>query len=324
MVPLGSRKQLCINDQVRALGQKGGDERMNEACLEMQKSGLPVCDEDGIMLTSQGKDRCPHLPSKADETAMIDARDSVLVRRSPFSSAPSDPAGDGQGYRGYRSGWAINRRLSLLHDATKCQAGSGGLQRQTTEITSSWSPCRIISYCRRTLERPLTSISRDKLLLSTKLTVGAARFFDDEVDPVPDLIDTLLSIHSTTITHGRLSTAVSQVQQYLSRFQKRLKPVHAVWIRQTLAVLQGLEQVCVEFLKSNPEHRSGPGRVLKSEILNVNDLVARAGRGSDQINLMEMLKYLKDSKLARKISGFVERSAELATNGADFFSLRSH
>jgi hypothetical protein len=30
---------LCINEKVRALAKKGGDERMNEACLDMQKSG---------------------------------------------------------------------------------------------------------------------------------------------------------------------------------------------------------------------------------------------------------------------------------------------
>ena len=39
MVPLGSRKQLCINEKVRALAKGGGDERMNEACLDMQKAG---------------------------------------------------------------------------------------------------------------------------------------------------------------------------------------------------------------------------------------------------------------------------------------------
>ena len=39
LVPLGSRKQLCINEKIRALARKGGDERMNEACLDMQTSG---------------------------------------------------------------------------------------------------------------------------------------------------------------------------------------------------------------------------------------------------------------------------------------------
>jgi hypothetical protein len=36
LVSLGSRRNLCINDQVRALGSIA---RMNESCLEMQKSG---------------------------------------------------------------------------------------------------------------------------------------------------------------------------------------------------------------------------------------------------------------------------------------------
>lgn len=39
LVPLGSRKQLCINEKVRALAKGGNDERMNEACLDMQKAG---------------------------------------------------------------------------------------------------------------------------------------------------------------------------------------------------------------------------------------------------------------------------------------------
>lgn len=38
LVPLASRRQMCINDKVRALA-KGGEEKMNEACLDMQKSG---------------------------------------------------------------------------------------------------------------------------------------------------------------------------------------------------------------------------------------------------------------------------------------------
>lgn len=35
-MPLASRRQMCINDKVRALK---GEDRMNEACLDMQKSG---------------------------------------------------------------------------------------------------------------------------------------------------------------------------------------------------------------------------------------------------------------------------------------------
>jgi chromosome transmission fidelity protein 1 len=80
LVPLGSRKQLCINDKVRSLAKNGSDERINEACLDMQKAG--ECWAVGLA-DPQGKTRCEFLPSKADETAMLDARDAVLV--SPTS-----------------------------------------------------------------------------------------------------------------------------------------------------------------------------------------------------------------------------------------------
>lgn len=67
LVPLGSRRQLCINEKVRALAKTSGDERLNEACLDMQKA----C-----------KARCDFLPSKDEEGKMLDARDGILVRTS--------------------------------------------------------------------------------------------------------------------------------------------------------------------------------------------------------------------------------------------------
>ena len=77
MIPLGSRKQLCINEKVRAAAKSGGDERLNEACLDMQKSGEF---ERGCGPDWSGKARCEYLPSKSDNGAMVDARDAVLVR----------------------------------------------------------------------------------------------------------------------------------------------------------------------------------------------------------------------------------------------------
>jgi chromosome transmission fidelity protein 1 len=38
--------------------------------------------------------------------------------------------------------------------------------------------------------------------------------------------------------------------------------------------------------------------------------MTRLGGSNDQVNLMEMVKYLRESKLARKVSGFAEKSAE--------------
>lgn len=53
-----------------------------------------------------------------------------------------------------------------------------------------------------------------------------------------------------------------------------------------------------------------------AEMLDTVQLMSRLGGSNDQVNLMEMVKYLKESKLARKVSGFAEKTAEdLAKKG---------
>jgi hypothetical protein len=135
------------------------------------------------------------------------------------------------------------------------------------------------------------------------------------IDEAHNLIDTLLGIHSTTLTSSQLSNAASQLQQYLQRFRNRLKPVHALWVRQTLSVLQGLVKVCERYVSEQTHGTSKDKGKSKVEMLDTNQLMGRLGGGSDQVNLMEMVTYLKESKLARKVSGFTEKSAEEAAKG---------
>jgi chromosome transmission fidelity protein 1 len=135
----------------------------------------------------------------------------------------------------------------------------------------------------------------------------------------PDLIDTLLSIYSTNLTSTHLASALSQLEQYLSRFRNRLKPIHALKIKQTLAVLKGLTRVCDKFMLEvrSPDWKGKS----KAEMMDGNALMARVGGGSDQVNIMEMVSYLKESKLARKVSGFAENQAEVAMKNGTYISL---
>lgn len=122
-----------------------------------------------------------------------------------------------------------------------------------------------------------------------------------------DLIDTLLSIHSTTLSSTQLTSALAQLQQYHQRFRNRLKPLHGLWIKQSLSVLAGLSAVCDALCKE----AAAPGKgKSKQEMLDVNSLMARLGGGADQVNIMELVKYLQESKLARKVSGFAEKVEE--------------
>lgn len=76
IVSLGSRKQLCINDQLRAVSRD-----LDESCREMLNGKclpaalvrlLSVC-------TESDEKRCPYLPSTGDEERMLDFRDQILV-----------------------------------------------------------------------------------------------------------------------------------------------------------------------------------------------------------------------------------------------------
>ncbi|KAG8774167.1 ATP-dependent DNA helicase chl1 [Serendipita sp. 411] len=60
VVPLGSRKNLCINEELRA---KEGD--LDEGCRELMKE--------------KGKKRCPYLPPPEDVTQMQNLRDQILA-----------------------------------------------------------------------------------------------------------------------------------------------------------------------------------------------------------------------------------------------------
>ncbi len=64
-VPLGSRKNLCINPNVARLGSVTA---INERCLDLQQPGIPKVD------------KCPFLPNKENETLVNDFRDHTLAK----------------------------------------------------------------------------------------------------------------------------------------------------------------------------------------------------------------------------------------------------
>ncbi|KAL9035929.1 MAG: hypothetical protein Q9214_006363 [Letrouitia sp. 1 TL-2023] len=64
-LPLGSRKNLCINPEVAKLGSLSG---INERCLDLQQPGTP------------GDRKCPYLPNKENETLVNDLRDHTFAK----------------------------------------------------------------------------------------------------------------------------------------------------------------------------------------------------------------------------------------------------
>src|ERR1700743_1516439 len=86
---------------------------------------------------------------------------------------------------------------------------------------------------------------------STKLTAsGNIYHMDLNPDYWPDLIDTILSIHTVTLSSASLKTCLSQLKMYLQRFRTRLTARHALHLKQLVLFLVELLKYCQEYLSS--------------------------------------------------------------------------
>lgn len=225
-----------------------------------------------LELTS-GSQRCAHLPPKADEGPLLDARDSVLATVRDIEDLVME---------GKRVGVCP---YYATRKATK----------QAQLVTLPYN-LLLQKNAREALGIDLTGQIVVVDEAHSKLTVlGKAD---------SDLIDTILSIYSATLPSSYLTSALSQLTQYLSRFRSRLKPRHALMISQVLSVLRGLVKLCTTFAAS-----AGKGKA-KSEMMDVNELMTRLGGSADAVNLIKLVAYLQESKLARKVSGYAESLEE--------------
>jgi chromosome transmission fidelity protein 1 len=122
-----------------------------------------------------------------------------------------------------------------------------------------------------------------------------------------DLIDTLLSIHSVSISLKRLVVALGQLDVYLQKFRNRLRSEHALHVKQMVAIVKGLIGVATAWATQDAGAKTT--NTPKEELFRINDLMNQMKGGADQVNIVSLCRYLKDSQLARKISGYAEKLA---------------
>lgn len=114
-----------------------------------------------------------------------------------------------------------------------------------------------------------------------------------------DLIDTILSIHSDDLSLPSLVQARSQLKTYLLRFKARLKGRNALHLKQLLLLLQGLISLGEAFAEQ--EKTLEKGQEAKA-MWTVGEVVKGMGKGIDNINLLDLVTYMKESKIAVKVS----------------------
>ncbi|RDY04748.1 ATP-dependent DNA helicase DDX11, partial [Mucuna pruriens] len=274
VVSLGSRKNLCINEEVVALGNSS---RINERCLELQKKKKNEATKVKNLKVSAGERRtkassgCPMLRkhrvqqefrNKVSQQGPLDIEDLANLGRT-MGTCP---------YYGSRS---MVRRADLV----------------------------VLPY-----QSLLSKSSREALGLNLKSNIII-------VDEAHNLADSLINMYDSKITLSQLETVHCHVERYFVRFQNLLGHANRRYI-QTLMVLMkaflrvlldekdgNLVDYCRDVDQASEESRAS------NFTMAINDFLFELN--IDNINLVKLLKYIKESNIMHKVSSYGEKLATL-------------
>ncbi|KAF5362893.1 hypothetical protein D9758_007152 [Tetrapyrgos nigripes] len=258
-VALGSRKHLCINDDLRSASKD-----LDEACREL--------------LGEKGEKRCPQLPPLEEDFRMNDFRDEILATPKDIEDL------------------ATAGRLSNV-------CPYFGSRRAIPQAELVTLPYNLL----------LSKSSREALGidLSNQIII---------IDEAHNLIPTLLSLSTTRLTLSTLRVSLQQVSIYVTKFKNRLSAQHMLHLKRLVEFLDALGKYLGEWRGSRVGGGQGQGQGQgggtseKSEVLSASELIERLGKKAIGINMLAIERYLKSSKIARKISGYADKQAEKNAN----------
>ncbi len=114
------------------------------------------------------------------------------------------------------------------------------------------------------------------------------------IDEAHNLMDAITNIHSISVSLSQLQRSRAQLGIYLQKFRNRLKGKNRIYVTQIVRLLDSL----IKYLRE-----SCSTSVEREGIVQANNLLA--GKGVDQINLYKLMRYLQESKLGRKVDGYI-------------------
>ncbi|KAL9058695.1 MAG: hypothetical protein Q9206_001806 [Seirophora lacunosa] len=259
-LPLGSRKNLCINPKVLNAGNATA---INERCLDLQQPSTP-------------KDKkCIFLPTKDNEVLVSDFRDHTLARIRDIEDL---------GILGKHLGVCpyYSARASIKPSEAK-------LNKNLTEVQIVTLPYQLL----------LMKSAREALGISLKDHLVV-------IDEAHNLMDAISNMYSIAVTQSQLYRSQAQLRVYLQRFRNRLQGKNRIYVTQTVRLIDSISN-CLETMTS----ASGSNEIQVS----VSDLMG--GKGVDQINLYKLVRYLGDSKLARKVDSYIDFTVKKETSSSD-------
>ncbi|KAM5252234.1 ATP-dependent DNA helicase DDX11 isoform 1-T4 [Hipposideros larvatus] len=323
LVSLGSRQNLCVNEDVKNLGSV---QLINDRCMEMQRSkhGSHLCPgaverASGTILwpwavlgrrrsgvevgQSHGKDR------QCLKWKWFLPKDSLLENRCCFLEIKSraEDEEEKEPKRRRREPRAAcpfynYKHLQLLRDKVLVEVKD---IEQLVKLGKEAGACPYYGSRFAIPAAQLVVLPYQMLLHAATRQAAGIRLQGQVViiDEAHNLIDTITGIHSTEVSGSQLCQAHSQLSQYMERYRKRLKAKNLMYIKQILYLLEKFVTVLGGNIKQNPNMQSLSR--TETELKTINDFLFQSQ--IDNINLFKVQRYCEKSMVSRKLFGFTER-----------------
>ncbi|XP_039066681.1 ATP-dependent DNA helicase DDX11-like isoform X1 [Hibiscus syriacus] len=275
VVSLGSRKNFCINEEVLRLGIST---QINERCLELQKnkkkeetSKMKKLGTEGKIRQTKASSGCPML------------RKHKLQKQ--FRNEVSQ-----------QGALDIEDLVQLGRNIGTCPYYGSRSMIPSADLV-------VLPY-----QSLLSKASREILGLNLKNNVVI-------IDEAHNLADSLISMYDAKITLSQLENVHSHIEKYFGRFCSLLGPGNRRYIQTLLVLTRAFLRVLLNdkngnCLNSCPDAERGVGGNKKFDSsMAINDFLFSLN--IDNINLIKLLQYIKESNIMHKVSGYGDKTTTL-------------
>ncbi|WOL02168.1 hypothetical protein Cni_G10887 [Canna indica] len=138
------------------------------------------------------------------------------------------------------------------------------------------------------------------------------------IDEAHNLADSLTNMYNAKITQTQLNHVLSNLELYLDKFRSRLGAGNRRYIQTLIVLTQSFLQLLLEScgVSSCINEQELKGK-LGDTSMTINDFLFSLN--IDNINLVKLHRYVKESKIAHKVSGYGTKMASMQsdTNHSD-------
>ncbi|KAF6164159.1 hypothetical protein GIB67_010129 [Kingdonia uniflora] len=276
VLSLGSRKNLCINEEVLKLGNAT---RINERCLELQKNKKQVVSKIKI----QGVGEKMHRTKASSGCPML--RKLKLQKQFRTEVSQNDALD-------------IEDLVHLGKKIGTCPYyGSRGIVPTANLV--------VLPY-----QSLLLKSARESLGLNLKNSVII-------IDEAHNLADSLTSMYNSKVSSSQLEEVHQYLEFYLERFQNLLGAGNRRYLQTLMVLTSAFRRVLSQEKDSSPLNpcnniqRPDEQKSICDSSMTINDFLFCTE--TDNINLIKLQSYIKESNIIHKISGY----------GAKILSMRS-